>query len=58
MPAAPLAAEAWFLVVVLGVALLGLLVAWARSKRRHDVEDDQHVGQFRRLKQSPISKPG
>jgi diguanylate cyclase (GGDEF)-like protein/PAS domain S-box-containing protein len=51
MPAAPLAAEAWFLVVVLGVALLGLVVAWARSMRRRDAEDDQHLGQVRRLKQ-------
>lgn len=51
MPAAPFAAEAWFLVVVLGVALLGLLVAWARTMRRRDAEGDQHLGQVRRLKQ-------
>ena len=51
MPAAPFAAEAWFLVVVLAVALIGLLMARARSKRSREAEDDRHVGQIRRLKQ-------
>ena len=51
MPAANSAAEAWFLVIVLGIALLGLLVARARHRRRRDADDDRHSGQLRRLRQ-------
>ena len=51
MPAAPSAAEAWFLVAVLGVALVVLLVARSRAARRRNADDDQHAHQVRRLKQ-------
>ncbi|GAB3730788.1 hypothetical protein GCM10028794_06460 [Silanimonas algicola] len=51
MPAAPFAAEAWFLVVVLGMALLGLLVARLRSKQIRHAEDDARANEIRRLKQ-------
>lgn len=51
MTAAPFAAEAWFLVIVLGVALFALLVARTQSTRHRRAEGDLHQGQVLRLKQ-------
>jgi len=51
MPAATSAAEAWFLVAVLGVALVALLAARWRAQRRRSADDGQHAQQARRLKQ-------
>ena len=51
MPAAPFAAEAWFLVAVLGGVLLAWQLARSRAQQRRDAEDGAHFGQARRLKQ-------
>lgn len=51
MPAAPSAAEAWFLVIVLAAVLLATGVLWSSASRRRRRDEERQGGEARRARQ-------